>query len=82
MKKENPLKVKRKESLAINREEIAKKIGISFYTVVDYENGRRTPNAKELISTLRYGYEMNDKQIIEYLEYLHELKERDNGDGK
>lgn len=74
MKKENPLKVKRKQSLGINRDEMAKKIGVSFYTVQEWELSRNAPSASDIIHVLRYGYEFDDSEIIKYLEFLREKK--------
>lgn len=70
---ENPLKIKR-QSLNISKEDMAKFLNIKIFNIREYEYGRRTPNAKELLYICRNGYKMSDKEIIEYLEYLDTIR--------
>lgn len=53
----NPMADRIKElrtGLGITQKELAKEIGISYASVVDYENGRREPNSKAMAALERY----------------------------
>ena len=53
----NPMADRIKElrtGLGITQKELAKEIGISYASIVDYENGRREPNSKAMAALERY----------------------------
>lgn len=53
----NPMADRIKElrtGLGITQKELAKEIGISYASIVDYENGRREPNSRAMAALERY----------------------------